>query len=132
MPLVARWLRALLLAAVTVAALVFTAPPSLAAPPALLRCAQSGPTELLDQLDRWIAAPRDWNGPSDAAASRFGDDVERVLGGVAGPPTFALALRLTSVPSSFRRAPFGRSLAGMGKRYLERQLSGSDPGGVEL
>ena len=55
-----------------------------------------------------------------------------MLGGVAGPPTFALALRLTSVPSSLRRAPFGRSLAGMGKRYLERQLSGSDPGAVEL
>ena len=130
--LIRRWIRVLKLAAFTVAALVFTAPLSQAAPPALIRCTQSGATELLDQLDRWIAAPRDWKGPSDAAASRFGDDVERVLGGVAGPPTFALALRLTSAPSSFRRAPFGRSLPGEGKRHLERQLAGNDPGALEL
>ncbi|MEC8510961.1 MAG: VWA domain-containing protein [Planctomycetota bacterium] len=60
------------------------------------------------------------------------EDVERVLGGATGPPTFALALRLTSVPSRLRRASFGRSLTDMGERHLARELSGSDSGAVEL
>ncbi len=118
--------------ALAAAALLFTAAASQAAPLAPPCGAQSGPTELLEQLDRWIDAPRDWRGPSDAAASRFGEDIERVLGGAAGPPTFALALRLTSVPTRFRRAPFGRSLPATGKRHLKRELSGSDAGAVEL
>ncbi|MEC8495780.1 MAG: hypothetical protein VXZ39_12690, partial [Planctomycetota bacterium] len=60
------------------------------------------------------------------------EDVERVLGCATGPPTFALALRLTSVPSRLRRASFGRSLTDMGERHLARELSGSDSGAVEL
>lgn len=93
---------------------------------------QLGASELLDQVKAWMDAPSGWKGPSNLAAGRFEADVERVLGGPKGPPTFALALRLTSLPTRFRRAPFSRSLPERGERYLKKELWGDDSGPAEL
>lgn len=84
------------------------------------------------QVDAWLAAPRDWEGLSEAGARRFGVDLDAVFARAGGAARDELALRLTSLAGRFEGDPVMGGFAARGRRLLEGELVGPRATAVEV